>query len=80
MATDRIADDLPGNAYTMHPAAGANFVDIPDSITNAVMIEIDPVLQIGSLTIAGMMDRFEEVTSEKNSKLARINLVVSIAF
>jgi len=40
MATDRIADDLPGNAYTMHPAAGANFVDIPNSITNAVIEDV----------------------------------------
>ena len=80
MATDRIADDLPGNAYTMHPAAGANFVDIPNSITNAVMVEINPVLQMGSMTVTGMMNRFKEVTSEKNSKFAGINLVVSIAF
>jgi hypothetical protein len=64
----------------MHPAAGANFVDIPDSIANAVMVEINPVLQMGSMAVAGMMDRFEKITSEKNCKLARINLVVSIAF
>jgi hypothetical protein len=42
------------------------------------MIEIDPVLQMGSLAIAGMMDRFEKIASEKNSKLAGINLVVPI--
>jgi hypothetical protein len=38
MATNRIADDFPGNAQAMHPAAGANFVDIPDRITDSVMI------------------------------------------
>jgi len=80
MATDRIADYLTGNAYTMHPAASPNLVDIPDSITNAVMIEIDPVLQMSSMVIAGVMDPFEKITSEENSKLAGINLVVSITF
>jgi hypothetical protein len=64
----------------MHPTAGANFVDISDSIANAVMVKIDPVLQMGSMTVTCMMDRFKEVTSEKNSKLAGINLVVSISF
>jgi hypothetical protein len=33
-----------------------------------------------SMIIAGMMDRFEKITSEKNCKLAGINLVVSIPF
>jgi hypothetical protein len=64
----------------MHPAAGANFVNISDSITDSVMIEINPVFQMGSMTVAGMMDSFKVVTSEKNSEFARINLVVSIPF
>jgi hypothetical protein len=64
----------------MHPAASANFVDISDSIANAVVVEINPVLQMGSMAIAGMMDRFKVVTPEKNSKFAGINLVVSISF
>ena len=44
------------------------------------MVEIDPVLQMGAMAVAGMMDRREEVTPEKNSELAGINLVVSISF
>jgi hypothetical protein len=80
MATDRITNDPPGNADTMHSAAGANLIDIPDPITDAVMIQIDPVLQMGAMTVASMMDCLEEVTSEKNSELAGINLIVSIAF
>jgi hypothetical protein len=35
---------------------------------------------MGAMTVASMMDRLEEVTSEKNSELAGIDLVVSIAF
>ena len=46
---DTVANDLPGNAYPMHPAAGPNLVDIPDRITAAVMIETDPVLQMRSV-------------------------------
>jgi hypothetical protein len=45
---DRVANDLPGNSYTMHPATGANLVDIPDRIADSVMIvacspKTDPV-------------------------------------
>ena len=50
-----VANDLPGNSYTMHPAAGANLVDIPDHITDSVMIEIDPVFQMRSMVVAGMV-------------------------
>jgi hypothetical protein len=64
----------------MHPTAGANLVDISDRIANSVMVEINPVLQMGSMTIASMMDRFKVVTPEKNSEFAGINLVISISF
>ena len=80
MATDRITNDLPGNAYTMHSATGTNLIDIPDGITNPIMVEIDPMLQMRAMTVASMMDRFEEVTPEENRELAGINLVVSIPF
>jgi len=63
----------------MHPATGANLIDIPDRITNAIMIEIDPVLQMGAMAVAGMMDRLEIVASEKNGELDGINPVIFIA-
>ena len=77
---DIVANDPPGNSYTMHPAAGANLVDIPDRITDSVMIEIDPVLQMCSMVVAGVMNGLEEITSEKNGKFAGINPVISISF
>jgi hypothetical protein len=80
MSMDIVANDFSGNAYSMHPAAGANLVDIPDSITNTVMIEIDPVLQVRSMAIAGMMNSLEEIASEKNGQFAGINPVIFIAF
>ena len=61
-------------------AAGAHLVDIPNRITDAVMIQIDPVLQMGAMAVVGMMDHFENITSEKNSEFAGINLVLPIAF
>ena len=48
----------------------ANLVYIPYRITDSVMIEINPVLQMGSITVAGVMDRLEEITSEKDGKFA----------
>ena len=80
MATDRVAYNLPGNAYTMHPAAGSDLVDIPDRIPDPIMIEINPVLQMGSVVIAGVVNGLEEIASQKNGEFARINLVISIAF
>jgi hypothetical protein len=77
---DRVANDLPGNSYTMHPAAGANLVDIPDRIADSVMIEIDPVLQMGSMAVSGMVNRLEIIASEKNGQLAGIDPVIFIAF
>lgn len=44
------------------------------------MIEIDPVLQIRSMVVAGMMDRLEEVAPEENGELAGIDPVISIFF
>jgi hypothetical protein len=64
----------------MYSAASANLINIPNRITNPIMIEINPVLQVGAMTVAGMMDRFEKITSEENSELAGINPIVSIAF
>jgi len=80
MATELVTNDPPGNADTMHSAAGANLIDSPDRITDAIMVKINPVLQMRSMTVGGMMDRFEEVAPEQNSELAGINLVVSITF
>ena len=45
----------------MHPAAGANLVDIPDRITNSVMIQIDPVLQMRSMVVAGVMNGLKKI-------------------
>jgi hypothetical protein len=80
MPMDIVANNPPGNSYTMHPAAGANLVDIPDCITDSVMIEIYPVLQMCSMVVAGVMNSLEKITSEENSKFARINPVIFIAF
>lgn len=52
------ADYLPGNAYSMHPAANANFIDTPNRIANTVVVEINPVLQMGLMTVTCMMDCF----------------------
>jgi len=56
MPMDIVANDLLGDGYAMHPAAGANLVDIPDRVTDSVMIEIDPMLEMGSMAVAGMMN------------------------
>jgi len=45
-----------GDCYAMHPATGANLVYIPDCITDSVMIEIDPVLEMRSTAVAGVMN------------------------
>ena len=44
------------------------------------MIEIDPVLQMRSMAVAGVMNRLKEIASEKNGQLAGINPVIFIAF
>jgi hypothetical protein len=63
MSMDVITNDFPGNSYAMHPAASANLVDAPYRITDSVMIEIDPVLQMGSMAIGSVMNRLEEIAS-----------------
>ena len=80
MAMQLVANDLPGNAYAMHSAAGSNLVDGPYCITDSVMIEVDPVLQMRSMAITGVMNSLEEIASEKNGELAGINPVIFIAF
>ena len=80
MPMDIVANDLPGNSYSMHPTAGANLVDAPNRITDSIMIEVDPVLQMCSMAIAGVMNGLEKIASEKNGKFARINPVIFIAF
>jgi hypothetical protein len=80
MSMDMVANDIPGNAYSMHPAAGPNLVDTSDRITDSVMIEINPVLQMCSMIIAGVMNSLEEIAYEKNGKFTRINPVILIAF
>jgi hypothetical protein len=57
------SNNLPGDGYAMHPATGANLVYMPYRITDSVMVEIDPVLEMGSITVAGMMNRLEEIAS-----------------
>jgi hypothetical protein len=74
------ANDLPGNSYTMHPAASSNLVNIPDGITDTVMTEINPVLQICSMVTAIVMNGLEKITPQKSCKLICINLVVRISF
>ncbi len=63
MPMDLVANDLPGDCYAMHSATGAYLIYVPDCITNSVMIEIDPVLEMCSITVAGVMNRLEEITS-----------------
>jgi hypothetical protein len=75
-----VANDLPGYSYSMHPTAGSNLVDASDCITDSVMIEINPVLQMCSMIVAGVINCLKEITSEKNSKFARINPIIFIAF
>ena len=79
MPTDRVTYHLPGNAYAMHPAAGADLVNIPDRIANPVVIQIDPMFQMSAMVVAGVVDGLEIIASQKNRKLAGINLVVFIA-
>jgi hypothetical protein len=80
MPADRVTNDLAGNAYPMHPAAGADLVDIPDCIPDPVMIEVNPVLQMGSMVVAGVVNGLEEIASQENGELARINLVIPVSF
>jgi hypothetical protein len=80
MPMDLVTDHLPGNAHAMHPATGANLVDVPDSVTDTVMIEIDPMFQVSSVTVTRMMNRLEIIASEQNGKLAGINLVILVTF
>ena len=80
MPADRVPNDLAGNAYPMHPTAGADLVDIPDPIPDPVMIEIDPVLQMGAMIVAGVVNGLEEVTAQKDGQLAGINFVIPIPF
>ena len=76
MATDLVANNLPGNTYAVHPTTGANLIDISDGITDAVMVEIDPVLQMRSMAVTGVVDGLQVIASEKNGELAGINLVI----
>jgi hypothetical protein len=69
MAMELVTNDLPGNAHAMHSAVGPNLVDISDRITDSVMIEVDPVLKIRPMNVTGMVNRLEEIASEKSGKL-----------
>jgi uncharacterized Tic20 family protein len=80
VAMEMVVNDLPGNSYTMHSAASSNLVDIPDRITDAVMIEINLVLQMCSMVIAGVMNSLKEIISQKSSELIGIDLVILISF
>jgi hypothetical protein len=80
MAMKLIANDLPGDSYTMHSAASSNLVNIPYGITDTVMIEINPVLQMCSMVITSVMNGLEEISSQKSCKLICVNLVVLISF
>jgi hypothetical protein len=51
-----VANDLPGDGYAMHPATGAYLTYISNPITDSIVIEIDPVLEMGSMAVAGMMN------------------------
>ena len=80
MAMDLVANNLPGNSHTMHSAAGANLVDIPDSSTDSIMIKLDPVLQMRSMRVTSVVDYLEKIASEKSGELSGIDLVVLISF
>ncbi len=56
-----IANNLSGNCHTMHPATGAYLIYISDRIMNSVMIEIEPVLKICSIAVAGVMNSLDEI-------------------
>ena len=73
-----IANNLPGNCHTVHSAAGADLIDISNRITDPVMVEIDPVLEMGSITVICVMNSFQELSPQKNSEFARIDLVILI--
>jgi hypothetical protein len=61
MVMDLIANNLPGNSSAMHPPTGANLVDIPDSSTDSIMIKLDPVLQMRSVGVIGMVDYLQRI-------------------
>ncbi len=62
MAMCLVANNLPGNCHTMHPATGAYLIDVPDCITDPVMVEIDPVLEVGSIAVIGVMNSLQELS------------------
>ncbi len=63
MAMDIVTNDHPGHGNAKPSATGANRLEMPDRITNSVMIEIDPMLEMGSMVVAGMMNSLEEIAS-----------------
>jgi hypothetical protein len=80
MPADRVTNHLAGNADPMHPTAGADLVDIPDPIPDPVIIEMNPVLQMGAMIVAGGVNGLEEVASQKDGQRAGINFVIPIPF
>ena len=75
-----VADDLPGDSYTMHSAAGTNLVDIPDSRMDSIMIKLDPVFQMRAMRVIGVVNRLENIASQKSGQFSGIDLVVLIPF
>jgi hypothetical protein len=64
----------------MHSAAGAYLINIPDHITDSIMVEVNPMLHMGTMAIADVVNGLEEIGSQKNGELARINLVIYVSF
>jgi hypothetical protein len=79
MTMKLIANALPVNSYTMHSSAISNLVNIPAVITDTVMIEINPVLQMFSMFIAILLNLLEEISSQKSFNLIFVPLVVLIS-
>jgi hypothetical protein len=62
----------------MHPAAGTDLIDVSYYITNPVMIQINPVLEIGSITIICVMNSLKKLSPQKNSKLDGVNFIILV--
>jgi hypothetical protein len=80
MAMELVTNNLPGNSNTVHSAAGANLVDLPDCSTDSIMIKLDPVLQMRSMRVTGVVDYLEKITPEKSCQLTCVDLVVLVSF
>jgi hypothetical protein len=75
----RLAQNLPGYLYAMHPTARPDLVHVSDSVMHAVMVQADPVLELDSPVIIAMVNFPQIAAFEEQCELGRIYLVVVIA-